>query len=107
MWGSTVTQGAWITWVVVMNSTVHTIMYTYFLASVAGYKSPLASYLTSLQLAQFFTGVGATLATHALGDCDTEASRFVLTLMQLYALGLIVLFGAFYQRKYKGGEKAE
>ena len=26
MWGSTVTNAAWIAWVVVMNSTVHTLM---------------------------------------------------------------------------------
>jgi len=51
MYGATISQGAWIAWVVVMNSAVHAIMYTYFLAATFGYRSPLARYLTGLQLA--------------------------------------------------------
>lgn len=34
-------------------------------------------------------------------ECDTEASRAVLTFIQIYAVGLIVLFGAFFGKKYK------
>ena len=102
MWGSTVCQSAWIAWVVIMNSTVHTIMYTYFFASCFGYKSPLAPYLTTLQLVQFFTGIGGTLFVHAIGEsCDSAGSRLVLTGLQLYAVGLIFLFAAFFKRKYK------
>ena len=33
-------------------------------------------------------------------ECDTEASRAVLTFIQMYAVGLIFLFGAFFGKKY-------
>ena len=95
-------QSAWIAWVVIMNSTVHTIMYTYFLASTFGYRSPLAPYLTSLQLLQFLTGITMTCGVHWMGDaCDSAASRATLAGIQIYAVGLIILFGSFYKKKYK------
>ena len=38
---------------------------------------------------------------HKLGaSCDSEASRFVLAAIELYAVGLIFLFGAFFMQKY-------
>jgi len=52
---------------------------------------------------QFFTGIFGTLGVHMMGStCDTEASRTVLACLQIYAVGLIVLFGMFYKKKYKG-----
>jgi hypothetical protein len=102
MYGSTVSQSAWIAWVVVMNSTVHTIMYTYFLASTFGYRSPLAKYLTSMQLLQFLTGITMTCGVHYMGNaCDSQASRYTLAGIQIYAVGLVILFGSFYKKKYK------
>ena len=77
--------------------------YTYFLAATFGYKSSLARHLTALQLAQFFTGFFNSFGVHMMGSaCDTEASRTVLACFQIYAVGLIVLFGMFYKKKYKG-----
>ena len=48
--------------------------------------------------------------THAgvyfIDGCQSAASRAVLTFIQLYAVGLIILFSAFFKKKYKkGGEK--
>lgn len=102
MYGSTVSQSAWIAWIVIINSTIHTLMYTYFLASTFGYKSPWAKYLTGLQLLQFLTCIAMTIGVHVLGEaCDSEASRVTLAIIQFYAVGLIVLFGSFFQTKYK------
>ena len=73
------------------------------MAATFGYKSSLAKHLTALQLVQFFTGIFGTLGVHMMGStCDTEASRTVLACLQIYAVGLIVLFGMFYKKKYKG-----
>ena len=85
-----------------MNSTVHTIMYTYFLAATFGYRSPLAQSLTTMQMIQFLTGITMTLGVHWMGEsCDNEASRWTLVFIQVYAVGLVLLFGAFYKKKYK------
>eukprot|EP00621_Florenciella_sp_RCC1693_P014628 CAMPEP_0182534036 /NCGR_PEP_ID=MMETSP1323-20130603/14927_1 /TAXON_ID=236787 /ORGANISM="Florenciella parvula, Strain RCC1693" /LENGTH=113 /DNA_ID=CAMNT_0024744005 /DNA_START=54 /DNA_END=395 /DNA_ORIENTATION=- len=101
MWGSSVTQGSWIAWVVCLNSFIHTVMYTYFLLSTLGIKVPGAKYLTSAQIIQFFTGIFGTIGVQVMGEeCDTEASRAVLTFIQMYAVGLIFLFGAFFGKKY-------
>ena len=37
-------------------------------------------------------------------ECDTAASRFVLAGIQVYAVGLIFLFSAFFGKKYNKGK---
>ena len=87
---------------IVLNGLIHTIMYTYFLAATFGYRSPLAQSLTTMQMIQFLTGITMTLGVHWMGEsCDNEASRWTLVFIQIYAVGLVLLFGAFYKKKYK------
>lgn len=104
MYGAIVSQGAWVLIVVLLNSGIHTLMYTYFLIKTIkpDISIPQAKYLTSAQIIQFFTGIAYTLPIHYLGnDCDSEASRLVCLFIELYAVGLILLFVAFAKRKYK------
>lgn len=94
--------------ILVLNSGIHTIMYTYYTLSAFGYQSPLKHYLTQAQLLQFVTGIAITIPLHwSWGDLAiTEAQSLSLLLIQLYAVGLIVLFGQFYINSYtKKGEK--
>lgn len=104
MWGGVVTQAPWLSIVVMLNSTIHTFMYTYFFIKTISPKTEIraARYLTTLQILQFFTGIGSTLKMHVMGDeCVSAPSRLVLACLQLYGVGLIVLFMAFASRKYK------
>lgn len=104
MWGGVITQAPWLSIVVMLNSSIHTLMYSYFYIKTVAPSADIkaARYLTSAQIAQFFTGIGSTLYMHVLGDqCVTAASRFVLACLQAYGVGLIVLFKAFASRKYK------
>mmetsp|Transcript_36471 Transcript_36471/g.53465 ORF Transcript_36471/g.53465 Transcript_36471/m.53465 type:complete len:107 (+) Transcript_36471:119-439(+) len=104
MWGAVVAHSAWILIVVLLNSFIHTLMYTYFFAKtlypdwhIAG-----AKYLTSAQIIQFFTGIAYTIPLLFLRtSCDSPASLVSVAFIQLYAVGLIVLFMSFASKKYK------
>lgn len=104
MWAGVASQGAWLLFVVLLNSVIHTFMYVYFFIKTV---SPLtevkaARYLTMAQIIQFFTGIICTLGVFFMGSrCDTESSRFALACLHIYGLGLIALFVSFANRKYK------
>lgn len=97
-------QSAWLLFVVLLNSVIHTLMYTYFfIKTVAPHvEIKSARYLTMAQIGQFLTGIFSTLGVLWMGDrCDTQSSRFGLACLTTYGFGLIALFVAFANRKYK------
>lgn len=112
MWMFAVTKftGAGIV-LMVLNSFIHTIMYTYYTLSTFGYQSPLKHYLTQAQLLQFFVGVGTTIRLYwpYNGAGINEAQQFSLIGIHAYTIVLIFLFGQFYVESYtkkpKKGEK--
>lgn len=104
MWGGVVSQSSWLLIVVLLNSGIHTLMYSYFLIKTIDPERKIAGakYLTQAQIVQFFVGILYTLPIHYFGDeCDSTASRLVCLFIELYAVGLIFLFVAFAKRKYK------
>jgi len=104
MWGAVVSHSAWLQVVVLLNSFIHTLMYTYFFLKTIDPKRQIkgAKYLTTAQIVQFYTGILYTIPVHFLGEsCDSSASRAVALFIHLYAVGLIFLFTAFAKRKYK------
>lgn len=104
LWGGVVSQSAWTLTVVLLNSGIHTVMYTYFLIKTLYPRMEIkaARYLTTAQILQFITGISFSLGVHFMGDkCASSASRFVAACIQIYAVGLIVLFLAFAAQKYQ------
>jgi GNS1/SUR4 family len=104
MWCAVASQSAWLLFVVLLNSVIHTLMYTYFFIKTISPKTELkaARYLTMAQIGQFIIGLSSTFGVLVMGEkCDTESSRFALACLQLYGYGLIALFFAFAKRKYK------
>mmetsp|Transcript_5178 Transcript_5178/g.11247 ORF Transcript_5178/g.11247 Transcript_5178/m.11247 type:complete len:293 (-) Transcript_5178:195-1073(-) len=92
--------------VLLLNSGIHTLMYTYFFVKTICPKVEIkaAKNLTTAQIVQFFVGILYTLPIHALGErCYSRASRFAVACIQLYVVGLIFLFVAFASKKYKKG----
>lgn len=85
-----------------LNSTVHSIMYTYFALATVGVRLPGKSMITSVQIAQFVFGICAALPTFVLqnGTCSNDAQKFAVAGIILSVLKLIVLFSAFYSRTY-------
>jgi len=104
MWGAVASQSAWLLFVVLLNSVIHTLMYTYFLIKTVRPQTEIkaAKYLTKAQIGQFLLGIASTVGIFFMGDeCDTESSRFMLACLHIYGFGLIALFVAFANRKYK------
>ncbi len=104
LWGAVVSGGAWVLIVVLLNSGIHTMMYTYYLIKTIwpAMQIKQAKYLTTAQIIQFFTGIVYTLPIQVLGNgCESTAVRLVCLFCDLYAVGLIVLFFAFAKKKYK------
>mmetsp|Transcript_8247 Transcript_8247/g.13991 ORF Transcript_8247/g.13991 Transcript_8247/m.13991 type:complete len:273 (-) Transcript_8247:1420-2238(-) len=101
MWGFVVTQctGGGVV-ILVLNSFIHTIMYTYYLFAAFGYSSPLKHYLTQAQLTQFFLGVGVTVPLYWQEGCLNEAQALSLKAIHVYTIYLIYLFGKFYYDSY-------
>jgi len=103
MWGAVSSFSSWVLVVVLLNSGIHTIMYTYFFIKTLEPKRhiPAAKYLTSAQIVQFFIGVFYTIGVHGKPCRYSQASRFSAFLMQFYGVGLILLFLSFFANKYE------
>eukprot|EP00977_Amphora_coffeiformis_P017104 scaffold5479_cov199-Amphora_coffeaeformis.AAC.43 len=107
MWIGVLSHSPWIKYVTLLNSVIHTLMYTYFLIKTIDPKVEIkaAKHLTMAQITQFFTGIFVSFPILIMGsECDTASSRFGLVCLQIYGYGLVGLFLAFAKRKYKKTE---
>jgi GNS1/SUR4 family len=86
-----------------LNSTIHSIMYTYFALATVGIRLPGKAMITQAQLAQFVVGIFAAIPMFVLedGTCANPAQKFAVAGIILSVLKLIVLFSAFYSRTYR------
>jgi len=105
MWIGVLSHSSWLKYVTLLNSVIHTLMYTYFFMKTLNPTleiKAVAKRLTTAQIGQFFTGIFLSFPILFLGErCDTVSSRFGLGCLQVYGYGLVALFTAFAGRKYK------
>ena len=86
MWGAVASQSAWLIFVVLLNSFIHTLMYTYFLLKTLYPKMEIKSarYLTTAQIGQFLFGSAASIGVLIMGDSyDSASLRFSLTCLHV------------------------
>ncbi|KAF8941505.1 fatty acid elongase [Dissophora ornata] len=86
-----------------LNSFVHTIMYAYYAATSVGLKPPGKKYITSMQITQFWTGIGFILWYEMgapKGCFSNPGSRFAVWSVLVYVLPLIYLFTSFARQMY-------
>jgi hypothetical protein len=103
MWGAVVSQATWLYFPVVLNSFIHTLMYSYFFVKtiLPATEIKAAKYLTLAQIGQFFAGlIFGSCVLIVDEQCDSDASRFWLACISVYGCGLIALFEAFTKRRY-------
>ena len=104
MWIGVLSQSPWLILVVLLNSAIHTLMYTYFFVKTL-YPSmhiPAAKNLTRAQIGQFLTGIALSFPVLFKGSqCDSQSSRIGLAWLHLYGYGLVGLFVSFAAQKYK------
>ena len=84
--------------IVVLNSFIHTLMYTYYTLAAFGFKSVLKRYLTQAQIIQFLIGIGYSIPTYWYIN---QAQFVSLAFLHLYTIVLISLFYRFYVETYK------
>lgn len=95
---------AWI--FVCLNGFIHTIMYTYYAFTILKWKFPGKQFITSLQLIQFFSGLGMTTRyLNVPGFWDSEVCRVAWTFNVAYVGLLILLFANFYFQTYYGKKR--
>lgn len=103
-WGEN--DGVWI--FVAWNGFIHTIMYYYYACAIMKWEFKLMPkhYITSMQLVQFFTGLGAYFKYGAVdafwGDVR---KRYTYFFTYYYVLTLVLLFANFYVQSYVMGPK--
>jgi hypothetical protein len=83
-----------------MNATVHTIMYTYYLCSLLKVNVRwVRQYLTSIQLLQFFAAILVDIIMYK-PPVESVFNYNIILGGTAYVSGLIVLFGKFYYDSY-------
>ena len=86
--------------VTVLNSFIHTLMYTYYTFAAIGIKLPFKAVITSCQLLQFFTGIIYSTPTYWMENCHTDATWWTQFWVNMYTLVLIGLFLKFAYGEY-------
>lgn len=85
-----------------VNSFIHTIMYSYYLATLfkVNQVRKFKMYITTMQLAQFIMLMSYSMIKYY--PPNETVFKYVLTQLfcNLYAFGLVVLFGKFYYTTY-------
>lgn len=106
MWAMVVTRcipgGGYI---LVVNSFIHSLMYSYYVFAALGYSSPLKAYLTQAQILQFISGLCVTFYLHFVSGCQTSAQTVSLIGLQVYTVILTGLFAQFYVKSYSQKKK--
>jgi len=90
-----------------LNSFVHTIMYTYYLGSVLkiSHIKFIKKYITTLQLSQFFA-LYLNLYFYS-PPSETYFNYIIIIIFSLYGIGIIYLFINFYYNEYITKDKMQ
>lgn len=83
-----------------VNSFIHTIMYTYYLGSLLKINQLkfIKKYITSLQLTQFILTPPFTSIIYL--PIENQVGRMMIYIFNAYTAGLIILFSQFYYNTY-------
>lgn len=84
---------------ILLNATVHVLMYSHYAVAALGFSTPWKPYLTSMQLMQFLTI--ATQSTMSMRRGDGCGSPFFAKwVMIIYMASMLALFGNFFFHSY-------
>jgi len=86
-----------------LNSIVHVLMYSHYLATILGVNSWWRHYLTSLQLIQFALIFSQNSYSLWKGS-ECGSPDFCKLVMMMYMFSMLLLFGNFYVKRYLSEE---
>lgn len=93
-------------WFIVMNYSVHSMMYTYYACRAMGYRPPqsVSMFITASQLMQMFVGCFINYASYNYlktgGPQSCRVSKLNITLSSTMYFSYAVLFGRFFYNAY-------
>ncbi|ORZ39703.1 ELO family [Catenaria anguillulae PL171] len=103
------TSSTAVTFFVLFNSFIHTLMYAYFSLMTIGIRPPGKKYLTRMQISQFLVGMTSALSFLVFeamkpGSClrDPKWNRRAILVNVAYLIPLTYLFVDFFVRTYYG-----
>ncbi|KAJ2749198.1 hypothetical protein IWQ56_007280, partial [Coemansia nantahalensis] len=100
MWLGNYTQSPYLTFFVLENSLIHSLMYVYYTLTAVGIRPPGKQLLTSLQIAQFYVSLSAG-AIYAVFPVGLDGPQRVFTYLFIaYTIELVQLFTAFSRETY-------
>ncbi|CAB9499131.1 of fatty acids protein 1 [Seminavis robusta] len=109
-WGVIRARSSWMYFPASLNLFIHSLMYTYFFIKTLYPNAEIkqAKYLTMAQIGQFVLGITVSLlwASKLPTLCISQASAFVLILLQTYTAILVAMFASFAHHRYKLHKKA-
>ena len=105
MWSICVSQNSTCGLILtVLNSGIHTIMYTYYTLTALKIRLPMQviikQFITSSQITQFLVGIGSSAPTYFIQGCHSEASTMSQAVLHIYTVILIGLFASFAHEEY-------
>jgi elongation of very long chain fatty acids protein 6 len=94
----------------IINSTIHSFMYTYYALTEMGYRPNWNKILTMCQISQMFVGIVVNLLwarvyfTH--DNCHCLAPRAMLVMVSIMYGTYLLLFVQFFIKRYFGGKRS-
>ncbi|KAJ2717253.1 hypothetical protein H4R19_000005 [Coemansia spiralis] len=100
MWLGNYTQSPYLTFFVLENSLIHSLMYVYYTLTAVGIRPPGKQLLTSLQIAQFYVSLSAGIIYAVFPAALNGPQRVFTYLFVIYTIELVRLFTAFSRETY-------
>ncbi|KAJ1947531.1 hypothetical protein GGF37_000296 [Kickxella alabastrina] len=106
MWAGCYFIAVPIAFFVIVNSAIHTWMYTFYALTAAGIRPPGKRLLTSSQIFQFIFGISCCLFYVFCPGCENGRQKIAIYINLAYLFPLLGLFSSFFVRTYLTNESS-
>ncbi|KAI8322762.1 fatty acid elongase [Martensiomyces pterosporus] len=100
MWAGCYYVAVPIAFFVIVNSAIHTWMYTFYALTAAGIRPPGKRLLTSSQIFQFVFGISICFFYILYPGCENDRQKIAIYINLAYIFPLLGLFVSFFTRTY-------
>ncbi|KAJ2784483.1 hypothetical protein H4R18_001105 [Coemansia javaensis] len=106
MWLGNYTRAPYLTFFVLENSLIHSLMYAYYVLTAVGIRPPGKQHLTRIQIAQFYVCLGAGAIYVLFPGALSGPQRLFAYVFIAYTVELVRLFTDFSRKEYGGAPAA-
>ncbi|KAJ2556687.1 hypothetical protein EV175_001834 [Coemansia sp. RSA 1933] len=105
MWSGCYYLAVPIAFFVIVNSAIHTWMYTFYALTASGIRPPGKRLLTSSQIFQFIFGISCCLFYVFCPGCQNDRQKIAIYINLAYLFPLLGLFVSFFVNTYSKASK--